>query len=134
MRRFFPFLLAPAVCVASTAHAAVMQVPTGEYVRARVAEMLGDYSQAGTSFGLLLTRDPANTIIAERAMRQAILAGDEKLTLRAARVLDAQGGLPADARLLLAAKAISAQDWKGANVQLGKLETDHTFAFFSPMF
>jgi len=134
MRRFLPFFLASAICAAPAAQAAAIQLPAGEYVRARVAEMLGDYNQAGTSFGLLLTRDPTNTVIAERAMRQAILAGDEKLTLRAARTLDARDALPADARLLLAGKAIAIQDWKGANVQLGRLESDRTFAFFIPLF
>jgi hypothetical protein len=128
MRQFFLLISA-----ALTAPAMAAPMPTGEYVRARVAEMIGDYAQAGTSFGVLLTRDPSNAIVAERAMRQAILAGDEKLTLRAARLLDARGTLPPDARLLLAAEAIAAQDWKGATAQVGKLETDRTFAFFVPL-
>jgi Flp pilus assembly protein TadD len=128
MRRAALFL-----CAALSAPLSAAPIPTGEYVRARVAEMIGDYAQAGTSFGVLLTRDPTNAIIAERAMRQAILAGDEKLTLRAARALDANGTLPPDARLLLAAEAIAAQDWKGANAQIGRLQSDRTFAFFVPL-
>jgi len=126
---------APAFLIAAAlaAPASAVPVPASEYVRARAAEMIGDYAQAGASFGDLLARDPNNKLIAERALRQAIRAGDEKLTLKAAHALDAAGNLPPDGRLILAAEAIGRRDWKTAVIQVDRIENERVFAFLAPL-
>ena len=103
------------------------------YVRVTAATAAGDFATAGTEMSALLQREPANTNFALHAYRQAITGGDQALAMRAARILDAQGQLPADGPLLLLVGAVQARDWKAARVAVDRLEQGKLFTFLSPI-
>ena len=124
-------LLLAAVTPASAARKAVVS-PARDYVLARAAEIGGDPATASATFGEVLTRDPGNSAVALRALRQGMIAGDEKLATRAATSLDAAGALPIDGRPLLLVEAVKARDWNGALAQTDKLTSERNFAFLTP--
>jgi len=78
--------------------------PTGAstFVGARAAELQGDPRRAALLYAALSAADPANSIVANRAISQAISAGDMPLALRLASARP-PANLALDARLLLAA-------------------------------
>ena len=97
--------LAVALAAAGTARASTsVERPTGAstFVGARAAELQGDPRRAAALYAALAAADPANPIIANRAISQAISAGDMPLALRLANARQT-AGLAFDARLLLAA-------------------------------
>jgi Flp pilus assembly protein TadD len=104
------------------------------YVRARAAEAAGDTHTANAGFASLMTQEPANAMIATRAYRQAIAAGDTDLALRAAHALDAQKALPPDARALLVIEQIRAANWVKARAAADRLGQDRVFGFLAPYF
>lgn len=97
--------LALALCWAAPAAARVdIAQPNGPmtFVGARAAELVGDPRRAALLYASLAESNSGNQIIANRAISQAIAAGDMSLALQLAG-RHAPATLPADARLLLAA-------------------------------
>ena len=103
-----------------------------QYVRARAADAAGMPELAATQYAQLLAASPDDAMLAVRAYRQAIIAGDRALAVRAARLLDARSMLPPDARLLLLAEAVTARDWRGAALIADKIEQEDIFGFLVP--
>lgn len=107
--------------------------PITEYVRARAADAAGMPKLAATQYSAVLASSPDDDVTAGRAYRQAILAGDRALALKAARLLDQKGTLPPDARLFILADAVGRKDWKAAKLLVERIEQDDVFAFMAPV-
>ncbi len=105
----------------------------GRYVQARVAGSEGRLGEAVAAYSAALTADPASAPVALRAYRQALEAGNKPLALRAIRTLAAANQLPVDARLLLLSESFNRSDWRGAQVQIDKMEEAGTLAFLTPV-
>ena len=67
------------------------------YMTARVADRDGAVAQAAAGYAAALAASPDNPVVALRAYREAIRAGDLDLADRAAAVLAAHHAAPADA-------------------------------------
>lgn len=80
------------------------------YVRARAADADGNAGLAVDGYAAALTAAPDNAVIALRAYRAAIMAGDFVLMTRARKILERVNMAPADASLLALAEAIRAAD------------------------
>lgn len=104
----------------------------GAYVQARVAESDGALGAAAQAYGQALGLDPASADVANRAYRQAVLAGDRVLALKAVRVLDAAGVLPPDGTVLLLSDALDRAKWKEARSLIGRIEREGNFGFIVP--
>jgi tetratricopeptide (TPR) repeat protein len=103
--------------------AAISAADLSAYVRARAADANGDAAAAASGYALALNDVPDDAIVATRAYRQALMAGDYALAARAAASLTRSGAAPADAAILQVAVALKARDRAGidaALVQLGK--------------
>ena len=107
--------------------------PEALYVRARAAGVEGDTRIASEGFAALLTREPTNALLAQRAYSQAMASGDIPLALRAVKLLDKQGGIRPDGRLLLAIEAVHAGNWAEARALVDKVDQDRLFSFLVPM-
>ena len=103
-----------------------------QYVRARAADAAGMPELAAAQYGAVLDAVPGDDVIALRAYRQAITAGDRTLALRAARVLGARSNLPPDGRLLLISEAIGAKDWAAASGIADQIEREQVLNFLLP--
>jgi len=77
------------------------------FVGARAAELVGDPHRAALLYATLAQADPDNRMVANRAISQAIAAGDAKLALQLISSRP-QAQLAVDARLLLAADRLAA--------------------------
>ncbi len=75
------------------------------YLQARAADADGRVDVAVAAYAQALAADPADPVLAIRAYREGIEAGDMALVDRAARVLNAAGVAPADAALFPLAEA-----------------------------
>ncbi|OHT19539.1 tetratricopeptide repeat protein [Edaphosphingomonas haloaromaticamans] len=107
--------------------------PVLEYVRARAADSAGLTELAAVGYGAALAASPDDELIATRAYRQAMMAGDRALAVRAARILDAKDRLPPDGEMLLLVEAVAARDWDGADALADRIEKDQVFAFTVPV-
>ncbi len=107
--------------------------PLADYVRARAADALGADDQAAIGYAAAMAAAPDDAIIALRAFRQAITAGDRARAIAAARTLDAAHVLPPDGRLLLIGEAVGRRDWTGARAQIATLKDEQVFAFTAPV-
>jgi tetratricopeptide (TPR) repeat protein len=103
------------------------------YIRARAADAAGMLDQAAKGYAAALAAAPDDEVLALRAYRQALLAGDASLARRAAAVLDAKHVLPPDARLLILADAVRAKDWATANAAIDAVDKDDVFTFLVPV-
>jgi hypothetical protein len=103
------------------------------YVQGRLLDAAGAGVEAALAYSAALSGAPTDERIATRAFAQALEAGDKPLAIRAARALDAQGKLPGDGRLLLYIDAVSRNDWRGAGIQLDKMDGGN-FDFLVPIF
>ncbi|PZU09238.1 hypothetical protein [Sphingomonas sp.] len=103
------------------------------YVRMRAASTAGDLQTTTSELSVLLARDPGSDMIAQRAFREAIVAGDKALALKAARMLEQQGTLPVDGPLLYVVDALQAKDWKRASAEMERIEAGKLFAFMTPV-
>ena len=90
------------------------------FVGARAAELRGDSRRAAALYAALAAADPANTVLADRAISQAISAGDMPLALRLVGNRPPVG-FGVDGRLLLAANALRSRRAEQA-VQLLQLD------------
>ena len=115
------------------AHPGVARDPQVDYVRGRAADDLGQLDVAAAAFAAAAADNPGNAMLALRAYRQALVAGDMPLATKAARGLDASGSLPPDGTLLLLADAIGAKDWKRAGMLADRIEREKLFAFCVPV-
>jgi tetratricopeptide (TPR) repeat protein len=103
--------------------------PVSEYVRARAADAAGMPELAAAQYAQVLTVSPDDEILAVRAYRQAMIAGDRALAVRAGQKLADRGSPPPDVRLLLLGEAVSARDWAGAKRIVDKIEEEDVLAF-----
>lgn len=91
------------------------------YLRARAAEADGRPDVGARDFGQALAQDPASPVVAIRAYRAALQAGDLALADRAAAVLAAAGVAPADAALLAVGRAAQQHDLAGARAAIDRI-------------
>lgn len=104
-----------------------------DYVRARAADASGSLAEAARGYGAALAARPDDPVIALRAYRQGLAAGDFTVALRAAAALDKAGALPADGMLLLAARAIREGNWAAADAGIARVNKDAGFNFLAPV-
>lgn len=93
-----------------------------DYVRARAAEADGAAMMAAERYGDVLAVSPDDPLVATRAYREALTAGDMKLAIRAAMILRRSGAAPPDTSLLMLADAIAHRDRKAAARYSAELE------------
>ena len=103
-----------------------------EYVRARAADAAGLSGLASAGYSAALAADPDDEILAMRAYRQALSAGDYALASRAAAVLERAGTAPPDTALLAFATALKARDAKAADAALARIGSG-PLAFLNPV-
>lgn len=103
------------------------------YARARLAGADGALDRAARNYAAVLAGRPDDASIAARAYRQALIAGDFPLALKAAAVLDKAGALPADGQLLFLSRAVRDRDWPAAEAALAVLGKDGSFDFMVPL-
>ena len=72
-------------------------------------------------------------MLAARALDEALSAGDAALALRAARVLEAQNRIGAEARLVLLSDAVGRKDWRAAALHADRMAEDKVFVFTAPL-
>ncbi len=102
------------------------------YVAARMAEGDGALQAAAKAYAQAIALDPASRDVAHRAYRQAVLAGDRALALKAAHTLDNAAILPPDGAVLLLSDALARGKWKEASALLDRIEQEGNFAFIVP--
>ena len=72
-------------------------------------------------------------MLAARALGQAVEAGDRDLAVRSARILEEQGLLATDIRMLLMTEAVRTGDWPAAERYVNAIAEDDIFAFMAPV-
>jgi hypothetical protein len=80
--------------------------PMSTYVSARTASLVGDYRRSAELYAALAEANPADRVVAGRAVAQAISGGDPELALKLARNMPRDADLGVDARLLLVAEEL----------------------------
>jgi tetratricopeptide (TPR) repeat protein len=105
----------------------------GSYIQARIADVAGNSDAAVAAYSAAMTSAPGNDLVALRAYREAVDAGDRVLAMRAVRQLQQRNALPADARLLAFIDGIQRADWKSANVMLDRIEEQGGYDFLVPI-
>lgn len=93
------------------------------YVKGRAADADGAVDVAAGHYARALAAAPRDPVIAIRAYREALEAGDVALANRAAAALDADGVAPSDAALLPLAEAARRDDVKAADAAITRLAT-----------
>jgi tetratricopeptide (TPR) repeat protein len=121
--------------IASTGAAARTNDPSPlkSYAAGRMADIDGASAAAAVAYSNALLALPSDSALALRTYRQAIEAGDRTIALSAARMLDLQNALPADATLLLFTERLARKDWKGAEGQLDRLDPKVGLGFLVPV-
>lgn len=94
---------------------------TAAYVRARADDAAGFAGRAAIGYAAALKANPDDQILAMRAYRQALSAGDYSLASRAAAVLVRAGTAPPDTALLAFAMALQAREPKGVDAALARI-------------
>lgn len=102
------------------------------YVRARAAAANGAVDVAAQGYAAALQAVPGSEVVAVRAYRQALAAGDIELASRAADVLARSKVAPADAALLDVARALDAGDAAGVTGALAVAD-DGPLDFLAPV-
>lgn len=121
-------LVAPAAAEARRAPSAL-----NLYAQARIADAAQTPEIALPNYAAALTSAPDNAVVANRAYREAIEAGDFTLALRAAQTLERAGDVPPDARILFYVAAVRARDWGAARTRLDELAQSPGFSFLAPL-
>lgn len=122
-------LLASTSALANTSDPSLLK----NYATARMADLDGASAVAAVAYANALTALPGDDALALRAYRQAIDAGDRAIALSAARTLDVQNALPADATLLLFTERLTRRDWKGAEAIIDRLDPKVGLGFLVPV-
>lgn len=126
-------LVAPVSAEASRKSASGDVAPNlNAYAQARLAEGDGELALAVGAFRIALDGDPASSLIARRAYRQAVLAGDRQMALRTARLLDLAGELPRDGVVLLLIDALERRRAEEARTLVNRLESEESLAYLAP--
>ena len=81
----------------------------------------------------MLAAVPGSPGLAERALRQAVAAGDRALAVRAAGSLAPHPGAVPDARMLLFAEALRVRDWRAAEAHVDALSREPVFGLLAPI-
>lgn len=102
------------------------------YVGARAAELSGDPRRAAVLYSALAQSDPNNSILANRAISQAITAGDTSLALRLATGRPA-ASLGLDARMLLIADRLRKGRTADGIALLKAVADSGTLSFLAPV-
>lgn len=129
------FVLA-ALLLASPAHATADPITIDDvtfYLQARAADADGAIDAAVRDYARALDRAPDNPVVAIRAFREAVRAGDLALADRAAAVLDAQKLAPGDAPLLALASAARDRNAPAAQAAIAKLATGQLAVLAAPL-
>ncbi|MBY0521731.1 MAG: tetratricopeptide repeat protein [Sphingomonas sp.] len=110
--------------LAATASPALAEVDPADltaYVHARAADADGNAERAAAGYARALTAAPDNPIVAVRAYRAALSAGDMPLVARARAVLERADVAPGDTALIALATAVRANDEAGADAALARI-------------
>jgi len=92
-----------------------------DYARARAADAAGEPGLAAAGYARALTAVPGDQLLAMRAYRQGLAAGDYALATRAAASLVAARTAPPDTDLLAFAVALKGRDRLGAEKALERM-------------
>ena len=90
------------------------------YFTARAADADGRVDRAAASYAKVLATTPDDPVVAIRAYREALEAGDMPLATRAVAVLNKAGVAPADAALIPLADAARRNDAKAAGAAIAR--------------
>nr|WP_276046414.1 tetratricopeptide repeat protein [Sphingomonas sp. GC_Shp_1] len=122
-------LLATVLSVAATPVAADPPVPASAgrdgvvaYLKARAAEADGEIDRAAAGYAVALAAAPGNLLVADRAYRQGMAAGDLRLAARAAGTLAAGAEAAPDLPLLGLAEAAARNDVAGVDAATAGLD------------
>jgi tetratricopeptide (TPR) repeat protein len=107
--------------------------PLKNYAAGRMADLEGASAVAAVAYSNALLALPSDGALALRAYRLAIEAGDRNIALSAARTLDLQNALPADAIILLFTDRLARRDWSGAQGLLDRLDPKVGLGFLVPV-
>jgi len=119
-------LLAPGAAAAATGD-------LGAYMKARAAAADGEVAAATSDYARALAAAPDTAVVAVRAYREAVRAGDLALADRAAASLADQGVAPADAALLALARAARSGDRVAAGAAIARLRDDQLRILAAPL-
>lgn len=103
------------------------------YMKARAADADGAVDAAARDYARALAAAPADPVVAIRAYREAVQAGDFALADRAAAVLAARDVAPADAALLALAGAARDHDRAAADAAIARLEDEQLRVLAAPL-
>ena len=109
------------LAVAGPAHAESSPGDLAAYIRARAADAAGEPDRAVSGYGLALAAEPGDPVIAVRAYRAAIAAGDYPLIDRARAVLERTDTAPADAAVLALSEAVRAGDAAASSAAIDRI-------------
>ncbi len=101
--------------------ALAQQVDGRAYVRAMAADADGDVQTAVAAYANALNNAPDDQMVALRAYREALAAGDEPLATRAAQVLASDEATPPDVSLYLLALAVRDKDATATERLMGEV-------------
>lgn len=113
-------LIVFALGAAAPAHADV-QRSLSDYVKARAADADGASVAAAQAYAAALAGSPGNPVVAVRAYREALSAGDMALARQSTQVLEAAGLAPPDTVLIAAADAVARKDWGAVNAATDRM-------------
>ena len=102
------------------------------YIDARAAEIQGDEARSARIYAAMAAADPADQMIARRAVAAAIQSGQADLAVSLSRRLK-PSELPVDARLMLAADALRRGKSGEAIAELERGATSTEVELFAPM-
>lgn len=91
------------------------------YVRARAEDADGNAERAAAGYAKALKAAPNNPVVAVRAYRSALQAGDYALIARARAVLERADVAPGDAALLALAESVRAGDAAATNAAIARI-------------
>lgn len=91
------------------------------YVRARAADADGREDRAASDYARALDAAPGNVVIAIRAYRAGLQAGDDALVVRARAVLERSGVEPGDTALLALADAVRSGNAAATQAAIGRI-------------
>lgn len=123
--------LAGASVGAAPAHASIGDL--GAYLRARVAAADGLAEASARDYSRAMAQDPANPVVAIRAYREGIRAGDLQLADRAMAVLEAANVAPPDAAIMTLARAAEQRDAAGAHAAIARLRGGQLAILAAPL-
>ncbi len=101
------------------------------YVRARAADADGQSARAAADYARALSGAPDNVVIAIRAYRAGLQAGDTALVEQARKLLDAADVGPRDTAVLALAQALSIGDRTARDAALARI-ADGPLSFLAP--